>query len=159
MKLSLLIAHSDNALGGFFRLLCAECGFDIEAASSGLECLSKLRMSRSDVLLLEQKLLWGGSDGVLALLRERNEEGAIPVILICEESAEIPAQLLAPPVVFYLRKPVRLLALMRCIRAAATISDHFPQKPRNYAGGNVGEHPLVLNEAIEPVMEAVPCLS
>jgi DNA-binding response OmpR family regulator len=160
MRLSLLIAHSDAALGDFFRLFCAECGFDVEAASGGLDCLSKLRTGKSHVLIMEQSLLWGGSDGVLARLREEREHVAVPVILICDESAEIPANLLAPPVAYYLRKPYRLTALLHCVRAAAAISDRIPGQFRNDFNGRTYESVASKwNKVAQHTQEVEPCLS
>jgi len=160
MRLSLLIAHSDAALGDFFRLFCAECGFDVEAASDGLDCVNKLRTGKSHVLILEQTLLWGGSDGVLARLREESETVSIPVILICEETAEIPSHLLAPPVAFYLRKPYRLTALLRRVRAAATIGNRVRERPRNGVAGNNSDNPASKwNKIVRHTKEVEPCLS
>jgi DNA-binding response OmpR family regulator len=156
MRLSLLIAHSDASLGDFFRLFCAECGFDVEAASGGLDCVDKLRKGKSHVLVLEQTLLWGGSDGVLARLREESETISIPVVLICEESAEIPANLLAPPVAYYLRKPFRLTRLLRCVRAAAAKSE----QPREEGDGCSCQNATSQrNKIVRLTKEVQTCLS
>jgi CheY-like chemotaxis protein len=55
---------------------------DIGVAANGLECLQKLRASSWDVLVIEANLLWGGAEGVLALMADSSELRDTPVILI-----------------------------------------------------------------------------
>ncbi len=61
-------------------------GYRAQAVSSGLACLEELRALRPAALVLDQELRWGGSDGVLAWLRE--ERVASPAIVIVTGSAD-----------------------------------------------------------------------
>src|SRR5438552_16523647 len=120
MKLRLLIADPDTILTAVLQRCLARCGYAAETASAGLECLEKLRRFRPQVLLLSDELLWGGSAGVLALLREHADVPVLPVVLMSadDHSPECIA-LTVPPVVDCLLKPFALSALLDSIDAAA----------------------------------------
>src|SRR5262249_2199386 len=88
-------------------------GYETETASDGLDCVSKLRSFLPDVLVLDLDLLWGGGDGVLAHIREDATLPRVPVILMTPETcSDVSDDMLAAPVVAWLRKPVRLKALV-----------------------------------------------
>jgi CheY-like chemotaxis protein len=110
----LLIAEGDDTLIDLFRQYCSRCGYDVETAAGGLECLRKLRRSSCQLLVLDVDLPWGGGDGVLALMREDPRLARIPVILI---STTVRSDLVAPPVVHALRKPFLLNALLERVRS------------------------------------------
>ena len=111
----LLIAESDETLIDVFRLYCSRCGYDVETAAGGLECLRKLRRSSFQLLILDADLPWGGGDGVLAVMREDSRLARIPVILI---STTLRSDLVGPPVVQALKKPFYLDALLERVRSA-----------------------------------------
>jgi len=93
-------------------------GCHIETASNGLECLTKLRQARPDVLVLDLNLPWGGGDGVLGWIREEQAGNILPVtILTGTPSLEENNHWLLPPVVRYLQKPFSLRTLLRAIEA------------------------------------------
>jgi DNA-binding response OmpR family regulator len=126
MKLSVLIAHSDRKESELLRQACLENGLRAETATGGVECLTKLHKIRPDVVVLEQNLPWGGSDGVLTVMRDLDVSSRTPVILIYDQPDEVPTELLQRPVVFLLWKPYRFSALMECIHAAAEVSGRAP---------------------------------
>src|SRR5438067_11067086 len=72
MKQTLLIADGDAELCDLYEMFLTECGYEVEAASDGLDCLRKLRQVIPAVLVLDLELRWGGGDGVLARLREES---------------------------------------------------------------------------------------
>ena len=57
-------------------------GFELATAVSGLECVARLRECVPDVLVLEPQLLWGGGDGVLAMMCEVPQLVTVPVMVL-----------------------------------------------------------------------------
>lgn len=57
-------------------------GFDIATADNGVECLNVLGAFVPDVLVIEPELLWGGGDGVLAILNEDLNLAGLPVLVL-----------------------------------------------------------------------------
>lgn len=57
-------------------------GFDVAIADDGLECLDVLGRFVPDVIVIEPELLWGGGDGVLAVLSDMPELRSVPVLLL-----------------------------------------------------------------------------
>jgi CheY-like chemotaxis protein len=65
-------------------------GFEVAIADHGLECLDVLGRFAPDVVVIEPELLWGGGDGVLAVLSDMPELRSVPVLLLttdCNRSA------------------------------------------------------------------------
>jgi DNA-binding response OmpR family regulator len=118
MRPTLLIADSDAELCDIYQRFLGREGYDVAVASDGLACLEKLRRVRPAALVLDLGLRWGGSDGVLAWLRE---EGAGVAVVLTATGGYPPglAEDVAPPVVRLLRKPFALTALLETVRAAA----------------------------------------
>src|SRR5262245_43939264 len=113
MKPTLLIAATDEDSADYYQRFFTDHGYEAETASDGLDCVSKLRCFLPDVLVLDLDLLWGGGDGVLAHIREDATLPRVPVILVAPETcSDIPADMLDAPVVAWLKKPVRLKALV-----------------------------------------------
>lgn len=48
----------------------SNCGHEVDIARNGLEAIASLRRGLPNVVVLERELLWGGSDGVRALMRK-----------------------------------------------------------------------------------------
>src|SRR5438874_11637550 len=98
MKPRLLITDPDTILTAVLQRCLLRRGYDVETATAGLECLEKLRYYAPQVLVLGDELLWGGSAGVLAVLRERADVAPLPVVLIAadDHSPECIA-LMVPP--------------------------------------------------------------
>ena len=121
MSTSILVAHGDEGLAGFFRRHYLDFDYQVETATSELECLRQLQLLQPDILILDQKLAANSVDG-LSRLRNECRLQNVRVILICESGAVIPADLLGPPIYFFVRTPFRLTALLECIRAATASS-------------------------------------
>jgi DNA-binding NtrC family response regulator len=68
-----LLADPDEVLLEIVQSFLFDRGHEAEVASNGLECMSWLRQFVPDVLVLDQDLLWGGSDGVLARMIDDHE--------------------------------------------------------------------------------------
>jgi DNA-binding response OmpR family regulator len=82
MRTDVLIADADSQLCGFYERMFSESGLLVETASDGLDCWSKIRTRCPDALLVDMDLLWGGSDGVLARLREDSDTADKPEIFV-----------------------------------------------------------------------------
>jgi DNA-binding response OmpR family regulator len=68
MTARILIADADVTLTEVYRDHLARRGFAVQTAVTGLGCLARLRQSQPDLLLLGTSLLWGGCQGVLAVM-------------------------------------------------------------------------------------------
>jgi DNA-binding response OmpR family regulator len=137
MNQTLLIAEGDADFRNAYRKFLMARGYDVEIASSGLDCLAKLRRSTPAAIVLDRELQWGGGDGVLAWLREDKGANAVPVILTTTAGQRPDvADAAEPPVVRLLLKPFALTALLDSVRAA--VSKNGREEPmhlnRAYSG-------------------------
>jgi carbon storage regulator len=82
MSVRVLIADTDEFLAESYRKYLHQYSADVSTATTGLECMERLREFNPQVLVLEPAILWGGGDGVLALLNERPELRPAFVILL-----------------------------------------------------------------------------
>jgi DNA-binding NtrC family response regulator len=114
----LLIANSDAFVRDRCRRYFTNRGYQVELAADGLECLDALSRIPPDILVLEQELLWGGGEGVLACLREDRLGWPGAVILTSHELVVGPPRRLEPPVKALLQKPFSLGALFETVRRA-----------------------------------------
>jgi CheY-like chemotaxis protein/sRNA-binding carbon storage regulator CsrA len=79
-----LIADPDEYLVHSYRQHMERRGIEVICATSGLECIEKLRESVPDVLVLEPSLPWGWGDGVLAMMHEEPNIPRVPVIILTD---------------------------------------------------------------------------
>ena len=77
-----LMADPDESLPPVYREPLSREGFELATASSGLECVARLRERVPDVLVLEPQLPWGGGDGVLAMMGEVPQLATVPVMVL-----------------------------------------------------------------------------
>jgi two-component system phosphate regulon response regulator PhoB len=121
MNASVLIADSDPELLELLEDFLSEQGFIVGTTSGALDCMTKLRLSPPDVLLLDWDLRWGGGDGVLARLREETDIPAIPVVLMTSRAvAEMPQEPGNKAKLIYLRKPFLADCLLESLFVATT---------------------------------------
>jgi len=116
MKNRLLIADRNSEPCEVYQRFLTERGYEVGASADGLDCLAKLRQVRPVVLVLDLELVWGGSDGVLAWLRE-NTRAPRTAVLLAGTAAAPPdsAEFREPPVEGYLSNPVARTTLpKRC---------------------------------------------
>ena len=57
-------------------------GFEVATADHALECLEVFGHFVPDVLVIEPELLWGGGDGVLAILKEAPQFSGMQVLVL-----------------------------------------------------------------------------
>ena len=79
---TLLVAHSDHYWLEYLVLGLEQSGYSVHIANSGITCVAKMRCMTPEVLLLDPDLLWGGGDGVLALMVTNAVLVQIPVLLL-----------------------------------------------------------------------------
>jgi carbon storage regulator len=84
MSAHVLIADPDRFLLASYSRHLRERGATVSTATTGLECVERLRDSVPDVLVLEPNLLWGGGDGVLALIAEEPRLKPTVVIVVAQ---------------------------------------------------------------------------
>jgi len=82
MSVRVLLADRDAFLLASCRDRLGQRGATVATATTGLDCIKTLRDFSPDVLVLEAELLWGGGDGVLAVIEEQPELRPSLVILV-----------------------------------------------------------------------------
>ncbi len=115
------MADPDESLQPLYREGLMQEGFELATASSGLECVARLRERVPDVLVLEPQLPWGGGEGVLAIMGEVPQLASVPVMVLtsCRDSRLLDA-VARFPVSDYQLKPLapdRLAVRLRTILA------------------------------------------
>ena len=70
MSARILIADPDRFLLSSYSRHLRDRGAVVSTAATALECVQRLRDSVPEVLVLEPAILWGGGDGVLAVMDE-----------------------------------------------------------------------------------------
>ena len=115
------MADPDESLQPLYREPLLQDGFELATASSGLECVARLRERVPDVLVLEPQLPWGGGDGVLAMMGEVPQLATVPVMVLtsCRDPRLLEA-VARFPVSDYQLKPLtpdRLAGRLRSILA------------------------------------------
>lgn len=119
MNMRVLVADRDPTALDAYRLFLEGCGYEVETAGNGMECFEKLVERPPDALVLEQDLLWGGADGVVARMQDEWNVPLVPVVLIVDEGSR--HEVFEPsdgPVVATLQKPFRMSALLHCLMPA-----------------------------------------
>ncbi|HWB10266.1 MAG TPA: response regulator [Pirellulales bacterium] len=112
----LLVADSDPFLLESCSDYFCNRGYRVAAAANALECIEALRLLPPDVLILEQELIWGGGDGVMACLREDHFRWPETVIMTTSAPAGQPSRPLDPPLKALVHKPCSPATLCEVIR-------------------------------------------
>lgn len=107
IRTRVLIAAPDAGLLARYRTALGDRGFEVDTAASGIDCLSRLRQFRPDVLVLQPDLPWGQGEDVLARMHQDADVRPIPVIVLSTQAGQDDLARLAPfPVHQYERQPV-----------------------------------------------------
>jgi CheY-like chemotaxis protein len=115
-----LIADRDEEFLEVAQRYLSDRGHKANIATNGLETVASLRRNLPDVVVLDQDLLWGGRDGVLALMQQIPGWSEIPLILT--STAAMPDDsnsAVGPLVVARLQKPYRLKELVVDLHACS----------------------------------------
>lgn len=109
-----LIADRDQAFLDIAQQYLSRHGHEVKTATNGLESVAILHRDVPDAVVLQRELLWGGGDGVLALMQQPSAWSKIPVILISDGGIpEESCPITYPQLVTQLQKPYRLEDLLR----------------------------------------------
>jgi DNA-binding response OmpR family regulator len=84
-RLRVLLAIADGALLEAYRDSLTTDGFTVATAADALECVSRLRGCRPDVLVLDPDLPWGGGEGVMAMTYEDPDVPFVPVLALAAQ--------------------------------------------------------------------------
>jgi two-component system, sensor histidine kinase and response regulator len=123
MARTLLIADADVILLDLCQHSFTAQGYQVETASTGLDCLAKLRQCQPDLLILDWALPWGGGDGVIAQMRQDVLLPRVPVILTLPATApERPEELVESPVLSCVRKPFRTRHLLQEVQSIESLA-------------------------------------
>lgn len=77
-----LIASPDPFLLSEYRSALRAGGIDVTLATSGIHCLEQVAASPVEFAVLDSELLWGGVDGVLAVLAEDPAYPTVPAMVV-----------------------------------------------------------------------------
>ena len=112
-----LVVDNEPEVRTRYQDLLTSRGYDVETATSGLECLEKLRSFSPDVLILDLHIPWGGGDGVLAAMRDDCRLSQVPVLLTLLGSTGTLRGIVSPQVET-LTKPFSPMTLLGKVRDA-----------------------------------------
>lgn len=108
-----LIADRDQAFLEVAQRYLSRHGHEVKTATNGLESVAILHRNVPDVVVLQRELLWGGGDGVWALMQQMPGWSTIPVILTSDGGIQDESDSIAgPQLVTQLQKPYRLEDLL-----------------------------------------------
>jgi CheY-like chemotaxis protein len=112
-----LIADPDESLLTHYQEFLANDRFRVETATSGLECVEKLRSFAPDVLVLEPELPWGRGEGVLARMHQDADLPHVPVVVLSHrlDTARLNSMNEFEVSAYYV-KPLSAPDLGRCLR-------------------------------------------
>jgi len=123
MPVRILLADRDEFLLATYREHLSQHGAIVATAATGVACLQRLRDFAPDILVLDLSLLWGGSDGVLAVMHEEPEIRPGCVVLLTDGGNRRLLWRLAPfRVDDYQIKPMGPRQLLERIRQLHTLS-------------------------------------
>lgn len=121
MKMRVMVAGCDDWLRLTARQYLERSGCAVETADDALACLERVLAHPPDVIMLQDGLLWGNSDGLLERLRDEPVVADVPVLLILDEtSAQDISQISRAPVVACLRRPFPMSELLTHLTSLAS---------------------------------------
>jgi two-component system response regulator RegX3 len=118
----ILVATPDRYLLTEYGAALYEDGVDASTATSGVQCLEQLGRIIPDLVVLDTDLLWGGADGVLAVLADDPAFPAVPAMVVSSQHSRSALYRVARFIVAdYQLKPLsgkRLLQRIRLLLAS-----------------------------------------
>lgn len=133
----IMIADRDWDLLDGLRETLGERGHETQIATGGLECIWQLREAPPDMLALGDGLLWGGGDGVLAVMAQEELLQEIPVLLLVEHGKRSDF-IRHPLVVSVIRYPAPLHEMARQFALLALLCDSSSFTDRDVANPEHG---------------------
>lgn len=135
MKPTVLVADGDVGWLDLAQRLFGTCGYEVQTATDGLDCLEKLRRLTPGVLVLNLTINWGGADGVLARLGEEGIRASVVLTGDVASGTVTERYLSCPGVVAYFRKPLQMSALLEVV--GSLLSDRCQQRNCAWSAGMV----------------------
>ena len=121
MKMRVMVAGCDDWLQVTARQYLERSGCQVVTADDALDCIEKVLANPPDVIVVQDGLLWGNSDGLLERLRDEPDVAGKPVLLILDESSgEDISQISKAPVVACLRRPFPMSELLPRLTSLAS---------------------------------------
>lgn len=115
-----LIADGDEVFLSVAQRYLSDYGHQVHTATNGLETVASLRQDLPDVVVINQDLRWGGSDGVQSLMSQVPIWSDIPVVLTVNEGLQDKSRLsIGPSVVARIIKPFRPSYLLFHLQACS----------------------------------------
>jgi DNA-binding response OmpR family regulator len=131
MLARVLITDPDEYLLVHYRDYLEEHGFEVATATTGVECVERLREFSPHVLVLEPSIPWGSGDGVLAVMHEEPDVPLVPVIVLTYGRDRSILYRLAPfRIDDYQTKPLRPRQLIERIQLVLQRLDHDRLAPQ-----------------------------
>ena len=115
----LLMADGDEAFLELAQRYLSDHGHEVNIATNGLESIASLHHDIPDAVVLQRELLWGGGDGVRAVMQQDPRWSEIPVILISDDV--LPGESCSTanaPLAAQLQKPYRIEDLLGHLQAS-----------------------------------------
>jgi DNA-binding response OmpR family regulator len=129
-----LIADGDEVVLDLAQRYLSDRGHKVNVATNGLETVASLRLDLPDVVVLDQGLRWGCSDGVRAIMQQVSRWSGIPLILTWSGMPDDSDSVAGPPVVARLQKPYRLKDLLDHLQACSLNGAPSPLSVVLYGG-------------------------
>lgn len=121
-KPQLLWADADTEFTFIGQRYLGACGVDVVTTAETVSCLSQLKCSMPNILVLDDELQGGGVDRILMWLHEGVPSAEWPVVIISgDASPETMSVRTGVPVARCLQKPYRLQSILD---AFAESADH-----------------------------------
>lgn len=134
-----LLAGTDERTGGIITNCLTSIGHELDVVSNGLGCISTLRDWLPGLLILDQSILWGGSDGVTAVMEADLELRNIPVLLVKDREVRQHYSAM-PPIVGNVLKPFTSRDLLQLFKIIQNLQSAYApsrnMQRRSYAKGN-----------------------
>jgi len=124
MDATLLIADAQPASREALERFFTGCGFRVETACDGLECLNKVKSLKPDVLVADLDAPWGGAAGVVAFLCESCFDCEMPAVLVIGNAApRTLSERTGVPQSSCFEKPLRMERLLDRVGLAIALID------------------------------------
>lgn len=119
-----LVADGDPELADLLRIFLVHEGYDVDIATSSLDCLELMRRKLPQVIVLDHQLPPDGGEQILARICSQAQSERPSVVLTSDEN-ESPTEMREPQVSACLQKPFRMVEFLKCVAAVSPTRLHF----------------------------------
>ena len=118
MRSRVVIADADKMLLAVYRAFLAAEGYETVTVTNGLACLEALKEADTSMLVIDPDIPWGGG-GIAALMREKTDLPAVPVLFLTSHPESVTEAILPPSQYAILIKPVAPATVVGIVRTLA----------------------------------------